>query len=61
MDSKQIKVNPICKEKGHDWIEYTVGVGLKHWSTDIEQAGYCERCGEDTHGEYLEQLNAEKK
>lgn len=29
---------------------YTVSTG--YWSNDIEQAGYCTRCGEDTHGEY---------
>lgn len=41
----------ICKRKGHDWESYTVSTG--YWSYDIEQAGYCKRCGEDTHGEYF--------
>ncbi len=41
----------ICKHKGHDWDTYTVATG--YWSYDIEQAGYCTRCGYDTHGEYL--------
>lgn len=40
----------ICKRKGHDWETYTVSTG--YWGNDIEQAGYCRRCGEDTHGEY---------
>ena len=40
----------ICKRKGHDWDKYTVSTG--YYSYDIEQAGYCKRCGWDTHGEY---------
>ena len=40
----------ICKYKGHDWEIYTVSTG--YYSYDIEQAGYCKRCGYDTHGEY---------
>lgn len=40
----------ICKYKDHDWITYAVSTG--YWSYDIEQAGYCRRCGFDTHGEY---------
>ena len=41
----------ICKRKGHKWITYTVNTS--GWYYDIEQAGYCERCGEDTHGQYF--------
>lgn len=41
-----------CK---HDWTYYEVSTGLGYWSTDIEQAGYCRKCGYDTHGEYLKQ------
>lgn len=41
----------ICKHKGHKWTTYTVSTG--YWSYDIEQAGYCTRCGYDTHGEYI--------
>lgn len=44
--------NKECKEKGHDWTMYVVKSGLGYSSYDIEQAGYCERCGYDTHGEY---------
>lgn len=40
----------ICKYRDHDWITYTVSTGF--WGNDIEQAGYCRRCGFDTHGEY---------
>jgi len=40
----------ICKHKGHKWEIYAVSTG--YWSYDIEQAGYCMRCGFDTHGEY---------
>ncbi|WP_179215764.1 hypothetical protein [Paenibacillus sp. MY03] len=40
----------ICKFRGHDWTTYTVSTG--YYSYDIEQAGYCERCGYDTHGDY---------
>lgn len=40
----------ICKHKGHNWETYTVSTG--YWGYDIEQAGYCKRCGHDTHGEY---------
>jgi len=39
----------ICKWRGHCWVSYTVSTG--YWSYDIEQAGYCTRCGYDTHGE----------
>lgn len=42
----------ICKRKGHKWDYYTVSTGQLHWH-DIEQAGYCTRCGEDTHGQYI--------
>lgn len=41
---------PTCEQEGHDWDTYTVSTG--YWSNDIEQAGYCIRCGYDTHGEY---------
>lgn len=41
----------ICKYKGHNWDTYTVSTG--YGSNEIEQAGYCLRCGEDTHGEYV--------
>ncbi|AMB18765.1 hypothetical protein BH780_gp182 [Bacillus phage Eldridge] len=40
----------ICADKGHDWETYAVSTGYS--SNDIEQAGYCLRCGYDTHGEY---------
>lgn len=40
----------ICKYRGHKWETYTVSTG--YWGNDIEQAGYCTRCGYDTHGEY---------
>ena len=40
----------ICKYKGHKWDMYEVSVG--YGSNEIEQAGYCLRCGEDTHGQY---------
>lgn len=42
----------ICKYKGHKWETYIVSTG--YWGNDIEQAGYCVRCGHDTHGEYQE-------
>ena len=41
----------VCKYKGHNWKTYTVHTGYR--GNDVEQAGYCLRCGEDTHGEYL--------
>jgi hypothetical protein len=37
----------ICKKFGHKWDYYTISTG--YWSYDIEQAGYCKRCGYDTH------------
>lgn len=37
----------ICKYKGHDWETYVVST--VYWSHDIEQAGFCLRCGADTH------------
>jgi hypothetical protein len=40
----------VCKYKGHNWETYTVSTG--YWSYDIEQAGYCTRCGYDTHGQF---------
>lgn len=42
----------LCEKLGHDWEIYTVTLEPhNHWH-DIEQAGYCKRCGEDTHGQY---------
>lgn len=38
----------VCKYRGHDWKVYYVDTGV--WSKDV--AGYCERCGGDTHGKY---------
>lgn len=40
-----------CEVDGHKWETYEVSTG--YWSNDIEQAGCCLRCGEDTHGEYF--------
>lgn len=41
-----------CANGKHDWVTYTADVGsLAEWN-DIEQAGYCPLCGEDTHGQY---------
>lgn len=37
----------ICKYKGHNFEVYPFQVG--YWSYDIEMAGYCKRCGFDTH------------
>lgn len=37
----------ICEEQGHDWFIYVVSTG--YWGYDVEQAGYCMRCGYDTH------------
>jgi len=48
---KQFLSRPICRYKGHNWETYAVSTG--YYSYDIEQAGYCKRCGHDTHGEYL--------
>lgn len=39
----------ICKRKGHIYKYYT---STGYYEYEIEQAGYCERCGLDTHGEY---------
>lgn len=39
-----------CERFGHKWETYTVSTG--YYSYDVEQAGYCTRCGFDTHGEY---------
>ena len=47
--SKRIK-QEICKHRGHKWEIYSVSTG--YYSYDVEQAGYCTRCGEDTHGQY---------
>lgn len=40
----------ICKKLGHKWDYYIVNTG--YYSYDMEQAGYCKRCGYDTHGQY---------
>lgn len=37
----------ICKIKGHNFETYIFRYGI--WSDDIEQAGFCIRCGYDTH------------
>lgn len=42
----------VCKRKWHKWEYYTVNTGTGFYSSDIEQAGICVRCGYDTHGEY---------
>lgn len=43
----------ICKLFGHKWEYYMTESfkGALH-SYDFEQAGYCTRCGFDTHGKY---------
>jgi hypothetical protein len=40
----------ICKIFGHKWSIYAYKTGYE--SYDIEKAGYCERCGYDTHEDY---------
>lgn len=37
----------ICRYKGHKMSMYAFQTG--YWSYDVEQAGFCERCGYDTH------------
>lgn len=49
----------ICKHKGHNWDTYSVSTG--YGSNEIEQAGFCLRCKEDTHGEYLTHPTSKKK
>ncbi|MEK3851237.1 hypothetical protein MKX59_19545 [Paenibacillus sp. FSL R7-0340] len=48
----------ICRYRGHKWETYTVSTG--YGSNEIEQAGYCVRCGWDTHGEYEGQHETEE-
>lgn len=45
----------LCKHKGHDWEVYSYSTG--YYSYDVEMAGYCKRCGFDTHAEYEGDLN----
>lgn len=49
---KWLNYHFICKKYGHHWNIYTVSTG--YYSYDVEQAGYCSRCGADTHGKYFE-------
>lgn len=35
-----------CRLIGHDWTSYPAYYGVYG---DFEKAGYCERCGADTH------------
>jgi len=37
----------LCRIFGHKWEIYEHKTG--YWSYDIEMAGYCKRCGYDTH------------
>lgn len=39
----------ICKHKGHKFVAYAYQYGME--PTDVEMAGYCTRCGYDTHKE----------
>ena len=41
----------ICKLIGHKFVIYPKPTGLKYYSYDVEKAGYCKRCGFDTHGD----------
>lgn len=47
----------VCSRKGHNFEVYTFQTG--YWSYCIEQAGYCKRCGFDTH-EGLKEYNHSK-
>jgi len=38
----------ICKLVGHKFTVYPKQLG--YYSYDVEKAGYCKRCGFDTHG-----------
>lgn len=42
----------ICKFIGHKWTIYPVSIS--RFSSDIEQAGYCDRCGFDTHEDVVQ-------
>lgn len=53
MEDFKKELSIVCEVVGHDYDTYTVSTG--YWSYDIEQAGYCIRCGYDTHGEYFDQ------
>ena len=39
----------ICKIKGHDFEIYSYMPPNGYYSYDCEKAGYCKRCGYDTH------------
>jgi len=39
----------ICRIIGHKFIIYSEPVGMQYYSYDVEKAGYCQRCGYDTH------------
>lgn len=39
----------ICRLVGHKFIIYPKPTG--YYSYDVEKAGYCKRCGFDTHGD----------
>lgn len=57
---KHIKELLVCKRKGHDWEMYIADSGCNSYYNhydNIEQAGYCRRCGYDTHGQYSRKPN----
>lgn len=57
---KYLKEIFICRRKGHDWEMYIADSGVNSYESyydNIEQAGYCKRCGYDTHGQYPHPLN----
>lgn len=47
-------INPelICDKEGHVWEEYIYHEYKGYGNVYSEQAGYCTRCGFDTHGQY---------
>jgi len=41
--------NFVCRHKGHDFEIYSHMPKGGYYPYDMEQAGYCKRCGFDTH------------
>jgi 2-polyprenyl-3-methyl-5-hydroxy-6-metoxy-1,4-benzoquinol methylase len=50
VDEFNNEVITYIRKCNHKWETYTVSTG--YYSYDVEQAGYCTKCGYDTHGDY---------
>lgn len=53
-------IEQLQEECDHDFEIYCAPIEPQRSSIDIEQAGYCRKCGYDTHGKFHELFGTEK-